>query len=101
MLQIEDWQKRWEKLFEKPDSEGYESLTPDERAWYNVRGVIDSVNGGGIISYYYNHGADTLDDNFSHETCTAEYDFIIRMCNNHQLIVHMKAPLFTVLTPKS
>lgn len=62
VLKYEDWQKHWQKLFEKLDAEGYERLTPDEKTWYNVRGVIDSIGNGGIISFYYNHGADTLDD---------------------------------------
>jgi hypothetical protein len=61
-LEYEIWQGHWQKLFEKLDAEGYESLSPDERIWYNVRGVIDSINNGGIISFYYNSGADTLDD---------------------------------------
>jgi hypothetical protein len=61
-LNDEDWQDHWEKLFEKLDAEGYESLTSDERIWFNVRGIIDTIDNGGIISFYYNHGADTLDD---------------------------------------
>lgn len=28
----------------------------------NVRGLIDSTQNGGLISYYYNSGADTLPD---------------------------------------
>lgn len=50
------------ELFEKLDSDGYESLNCDERLWFNVRGLIDSVNNGGIISFYYNSGADYLED---------------------------------------
>lgn len=62
VLKYEDWQESWQILFEKLDAQGYESFTPDERIWYNVRGVIDSVGNGGIISIYYNHGADNLED---------------------------------------
>lgn len=61
-LNYDDWKDHWKKLFEKLDVEGYKSFTPDERIWYNVRGVVDSIGNGGIISFYYNHGADTLDD---------------------------------------
>ena len=28
----------------------------------NIRGLIDATNNGGLISYYYNHGADQLKD---------------------------------------
>jgi hypothetical protein len=62
LLQYEDWQEHWQKLFEKLDKESYSNLTPDERIWYNVRGVIDSISDGGIISFYYNSGADTMED---------------------------------------
>ncbi|MDQ0899206.1 MULTISPECIES: DUF4375 domain-containing protein [unclassified Paenibacillus] len=62
LLQYEDWQPHWQKLFEKLDKESYSNLTTDERIWYNVRGVIDSISDGGIISFYYNSGADTMED---------------------------------------
>ncbi|NOU73521.1 DUF4375 domain-containing protein [Paenibacillus sp. LMG 31458] len=62
LLQYEDWKEHWQKLFEKLEKESYDKLTPDERIWYNVRGVIDSISDGGIISFYYNSGADTMED---------------------------------------
>lgn len=61
-LKYDEWKDHWKKLFGKLEIEGYNNLTPDERTWYNVRGVIDSIGNGGIISFYYNHGADNLDD---------------------------------------
>ena len=61
-LSYEDWELRWYELFEKLDLEGYDSLNPDEKLWFNVRVLIDSVNNGGIISFYYNSGADYLED---------------------------------------
>jgi hypothetical protein len=30
--------------------------------WFNVRSLIDACNDGGLISYFYNSGADTLED---------------------------------------
>lgn len=61
-IEYEDWEQRWNQLYDKCYKKGYESLSSDERIWFNVRGVIDAINNGGTISYYYNHGADDLDD---------------------------------------
>ena len=61
-LEYEDWEQRWNQLYDKCYKKGYGSLSSDERIWFNVRGVIDAINNGGTISYYYNHGADDLDD---------------------------------------
>jgi hypothetical protein len=38
----------------------YPLLTPDERIWYNVQGLMQDIANGGLISYYYNYGADHL-----------------------------------------
>ena len=40
----------------------YHSLSASERVWYNMRVPIDSVNNGGLVSYYYNSGADNIYD---------------------------------------
>ena len=40
----------------------YDSLTFPERIWFNIRGIIDSTNNGGLISYYYNSGAENVYD---------------------------------------
>lgn len=52
--------KYWKKLVERYSSKGYEILTIDERIWFNVRCLIDAVDNGGLISFYYNYGADYL-----------------------------------------
>lgn len=56
------WDSQWQALCDKWDREGYESLTPDEKTWLNIRSLIDSTNNGGLVSYFYNSGADTLND---------------------------------------
>jgi hypothetical protein len=61
-LAYEDWEKRWNQLFEKYDEKGYLSFSSDERIWFNVRGLIDAIENGGLISFYYNFGADHLDE---------------------------------------
>lgn len=40
----------------------YDSLTSTERIWFNTRVLIDSTNDGGLISYYYNSGAENVYD---------------------------------------
>jgi hypothetical protein len=62
ILEYEDWEKRWNQLFEKYDEKGYLSFSSDERIWFNVRGLIDAIENGGLISFYYNFGADHLDE---------------------------------------
>jgi hypothetical protein len=48
-----DWKDSWENLVTKCENEGYEKLTSDERVWYNIRSLIDAVDNGGVISFYY------------------------------------------------
>ncbi len=57
-----EWEHPWKELVNKYSDNGYEGLTPDERVWFNVRCLIDSVDNGGIISFYYNSGADYLEE---------------------------------------
>lgn len=61
-LAYEDWKQKWHELCEKLDREGYESFTPDERIWFNIRGIIDAIGDGGLYSYYYNHWVDYVDE---------------------------------------
>lgn len=61
---MESWlnEGHWERLVEKWSREGYESLTPDERTWFNIECLMIAANDGGIISFYYNSGADYLEE---------------------------------------
>lgn len=52
----------WKQLCKKWASRGYDSLSEPERVWFNTRTVIDSFENGGLISYFYNSGADDYDD---------------------------------------
>ncbi len=52
----------WEELVDKWEKEGYEKLTEDERMWFNIRSLIDIVDGGGIISFYSDYGAEYLEE---------------------------------------
>lgn len=51
----------WSNVVEKGIKQ-YDSLTSSERLWFNIRGIIDSTNNGGLISYYYNSGAENVYD---------------------------------------
>ncbi len=52
-----DFQANWEKLVDKAFGD-YGSLTAEERIWFNLQNLIASVDNGGLISHYYNSGAD-------------------------------------------
>lgn len=56
------WMRGWEALCDKYAARGYDSLSPDERLWINIRGLIDATENGGLISFFYNSGADTFPD---------------------------------------
>lgn len=58
----EDALKAWGRLCDKWRAQGYGALSEPERVWLNVRCLIDSIQNGGLISYYYNSGADDLRD---------------------------------------
>ena len=56
-------ERRWREVCKRRwGSGGYASLSPFERTWLNVRSLIDSIQNGGAISYFYNSGADNLGD---------------------------------------
>ena len=55
-----DFQPEWGKLVLK--AQDYESLNSAERVWFNVQNLIQSVDNGGLISYYYNSDGDYLAD---------------------------------------
>jgi hypothetical protein len=57
-----DLDREWEGLCGRLEDVGYARLSNDERTWLNVRWLIDSVENGGLISYFYNSGADTFLD---------------------------------------
>jgi len=54
--------REWQGLCGRLGDVGYTAISDDERTWLNVRWLIDSVENGGLISYFYNSGADTLLD---------------------------------------
>lgn len=68
----------WEKLVQKADDVGLEGLTEVERIWYTIRVLIDSVDDGGIISFYYNNGAEYLRETME-DLRKIEADMIIKI----------------------
>jgi len=53
---LPDFQTDWEQIVIKALS-NYSSLSADERIWYNIQCLIADVCNGGLISHYYNSGA--------------------------------------------
>jgi len=57
------WSSQWHALCGRCfGAQGYATLSRAEKAWINVRALIDSTNNGGLISFFYNSPADTLAD---------------------------------------
>jgi hypothetical protein len=53
--------ENWTKVSNKAVKDYY-SLNSVERIWFNCRVIIDSTKNGGLISYYYNSGAENVYD---------------------------------------
>jgi hypothetical protein len=53
---------RWKALCVKLSKEGYGSLSRPEKTWLNVRSLVDGVENGGAISYFYNPWPGNLPD---------------------------------------
>ena len=52
----------WAAICEVWKDAGYEALSAEERVFFNIRVLIDSIENGGAISYFYNSGADHVED---------------------------------------
>lgn len=52
-----DFQDRWIQVADK-GAHAYNALTADERIWFSTQALLDTVDNGGLISHYYNTGAD-------------------------------------------
>jgi len=53
--------KLWARISEAAEDD-YFSLSSDERAVFNVKNVIDAVNGDGLLSYYESNASDFSED---------------------------------------
>src|SRR6185369_11395560 len=54
---LSDGDRGWKALCDRRKSLGYSALSDGDRVWLNVRWLIDSVENGGLISYFYNSAA--------------------------------------------
>ena len=50
----------WRAVCDKVWSSGFDSLSHAERVWVVTRELMDATDNGGLISYFYNSGADHL-----------------------------------------
>lgn len=54
---------RWKQVCDKRyGPQGYSSLSVSEKVWINIRALIDDVDNGGVLGYFFNPGADTFED---------------------------------------
>jgi hypothetical protein len=58
-----DYQDKWEEIVSKANinyngTNNYDTLTKEEKVWYNIQLLIAAVDNGGMISYFYNHEAE-------------------------------------------
>jgi hypothetical protein len=54
--------RAWDRLRDRIERDGYESLTAREGAWVSVRSLIDTIQNGGLISYFYSSAADHIEE---------------------------------------
>ncbi|MGA7991288.1 MAG: DUF4375 domain-containing protein [Thermoanaerobaculia bacterium] len=54
--------RRFGEVVKRAFASGFRDITEPERVWVNTRALIDSVENGGVISYFYNSPADHLSD---------------------------------------
>lgn len=55
------WNKIFARISEAAEDD-YFSLSSDERAVFNIKNVIDAVNGAGLLSFYENFCGDYAED---------------------------------------
>ena len=55
------WNKIWARITEAAEDD-YFSLSDEERAVFNIKNIIDAVNGAGLLSYYESYCADYAED---------------------------------------
>jgi len=56
-ITLSKFHQDWVEIADKGFAD-YDSLTRDERVWFNIQGLIGDVGNGGLISHYFNSGAD-------------------------------------------
>jgi hypothetical protein len=55
-------EESWRSICNTIKVSGYEALNSDQRVWVETRAIIDATNNGGVVSYFYNSGADRYYD---------------------------------------
>ena len=79
MNSLYDFHDKWTDLVEKAYSKGYDALTGHEKVWFNIQCLIHAINSGGLIGYYTNAEANTVDD------CVRALD-VIGAANTRRLV---------------
>src|SRR5262245_14374800 len=79
-----DFQNAWARLVRRYFDNGIQSLTPDERVWFCCQSLAQAIFDGGLISYYFNSGANDLNDCLAALEMLGEHDLVrvIRQINS-------------------
>lgn len=87
MATLSDYLDKWRELVTRVERHGREEATPNELIWFDLQILIQAINNGGLISYYYNSGADDL------PTCLASlYKLELNECASLLLKVNKLFP---------
>lgn len=62
MAELGDFYEQWRRLVNKAFGIGHGVLSAPERVWFNAQLLVQAIDDGGLISYYYNSPADTVED---------------------------------------
>ena len=75
--------EEWSLVCDRFSTDGFEALSKPEQYWIAIRELIDSTEGGGLISYFYNPGADRLQkcfDALDEFKATDVKELLVRQC---------------------
>jgi hypothetical protein len=59
---MEETEQAWHALCDRWGKTGLRGFSPAEKVWFCVRTLIDAINNGGLISYFYNSNAAHIKD---------------------------------------
>ena len=62
MRNLTDFQEQWAVLVDRYFGKGINSLSPNERIWFCGQSLVQAIFDGGLISYYFNSGANDMDE---------------------------------------
>jgi len=74
-LSLVSFHSDWNRLVEKWLSNKI-SLNNDEKVWFYTQQLLASIDNGGLVSFYYNSGADNIEDTLTALSQLEAYNLI-------------------------